>query len=90
MSDDGPLTVQCHHGTGIACVVCRHLLSYDNIPAGFIENSSDPDDLQAWCGACEALFLREDGLTEAFRAFNDFALVCEVCYQEIRQRHSGE
>lgn len=87
MSNDGSLTVECHHGTGVACVVCRHLLTQDVPPLGFVENSADPHDLQAWCDACEELFLIEEGLTDKFRAFNDFALVCEVCYAQIRARH---
>jgi hypothetical protein len=56
---------------------------------GFVENSSDPGDLQAWCQACENLFETEDGLTEAFRAFNDFAVVCDLCYQEMKLRHGS-
>jgi hypothetical protein len=46
--------------------------------AGFVENSSDPDDLQAWCAACEELFIREGEMTEAFRAFNDMKVVCDA------------
>lgn len=56
---------------------------------GFIENSSDPDDLQAWCDQCEAFFVREGGLTEAFRKFNDLAVVCDFCYASYRDRHSA-
>jgi len=55
---------------------------------GFIENSSDPDDLQAWCDECESLYLREGGLTAAFEEFNDRKIVCEFCYQFFRARHS--
>ena len=88
MSDDGPLTLDCQHGTGVACVVCRHVVTQDVPALGFVENSSDPHDLQGWCDACEALFLVEEGLTERFRAFNDFALVCEICYERIKARHA--
>jgi hypothetical protein len=55
---------------------------------GFVENSSDPNDLQAWCGACERYFLAEGDKTSAFRAFNQMALVCDVCYAEFKERHS--
>jgi hypothetical protein len=56
------------HGKRVAAVVCRHLLSIDPAPVGFVENSSDPHDLQGWCVLCEEVFQREDGMTDAFRA----------------------
>lgn len=56
---------------------------------GFVENSSDPHDLQAWCDRCEAFFVREGELTEVFKAFNDFRLVCIDCYALIKARHQG-
>lgn len=74
------------HGRVVGAVVCAHLLRAAP-PAGFVENSSDPNDLQAWCFDCEAMFLREDGMTDAFRAFNDMRIVCVDCYHAIRQRH---
>ena len=45
-------------------------------------------DLQAWCDECEAYFTREGALTEAFKRFNDFAVVCVACYSELKARHS--
>ena len=90
MSDpEDSLMVNCGpHGRRQSTVVCRHLLQSDGEPAGFIENCSDPDDLQAWCYHCEEKFQLEDGMTEAFRTFNDYALVCVVCYGDIKARHS--
>ena len=88
MSDEDPIYVDCEkHGRGIAAVVCRHLCTRDADPSGFIENSSEPGDLQAWCYQCENMFEKEGEMTEAFRKFNDMALVCEACYAEIRARH---
>jgi len=55
---------------------------------GFVENSTEPNDLQAWCDACERYFLAEGDKTSAFRAFNQMALVCDVCYAEFKVRHS--
>jgi hypothetical protein len=83
-----PLTINCCHGTLTSAVVCRHHLSKDGRAVGFVENVDDPNNLQAWCGDCEAFFLREGGMTEEFVQFNDFALVCVVCYAEIKARHS--
>lgn len=45
------------HGERVAAVVCRHLLEVTTPPAGFVENSTDPTDLQAWCHECEEKFL---------------------------------
>ena len=55
---------------------------------GVVENNDDPNDLQAWCFACEEKYQEEGDLTEAFREFNDMALVCVVCYAEIKERHT--
>lgn len=54
---------------------------------GFIENSSDPNDLQAWCERCEEMFLAEGDKTEAFEAFNDRAIVCCDCYRAFKAKH---
>jgi hypothetical protein len=48
MSDDEPLTVECGpHGRRIAAVVCRHMIEVEGKAVGFVENSSNPGDLQA-------------------------------------------
>ncbi len=84
---DGPLYVDCGpHGKRVAAVVCCHTLQATEA-VGFIENSSDPNDLQAWCEDCERMFLAEGDKTEAFTAFNDRAIVCVVCYRELKARH---
>jgi hypothetical protein len=75
------------HGSRGSAIVCRHHLDVRDRPAGFIENSDDPDDLQAWCDACEDLFLRERDKTERFLKFNSFAVVCVDCYAQLRERH---
>lgn len=88
MPPNQPLMVNCGpHGERIAAVVCRHLLGSEDAPAGFIVNSSDPLDLQAWCYRCEDMFDQEGGMTEAFRAFNGMAVVCVMCFHEAKYRH---
>jgi len=57
-------------------------------PSGFVENSSEPNDLQAWCYSCEDEFQQEEGMTNAFREFNGMAIVCVVCYAEAKARHA--
>ena len=56
--DDNKLEIDCRHGKGIASIICCHQLNSVD-PVGFIENSFDPDDLQAWCYACEYLYEQE-------------------------------
>jgi hypothetical protein len=85
-----PLSVECKHGTLTAAVVCRHHVAALEKVVGFVENSSEPHDLQAWCEECEAYFEREGELSEAFKTFNDFAVVCVACYSELKTRHSRE
>lgn len=89
-SDDSPTTIDCKiHGTNDAAIVCRHMLRPTDVILGFVENGADASDLQAWCDSCEAMFRREQGLTEAFREFNDFAVVCIACYARLKKQHSA-
>lgn len=82
------MTINCgRHGARVAAVVCRHHVDVNDCPVGFVENSDDPDDRQAWCDDCESFFVREGDLTEDFRKFNDFAVVCIDCYMHLRAKH---
>ena len=87
----GALMIECgtHQRRARSAVVCCHLIGETGEVLGFVENSDDPDDLQAWCGRCEDLFLEEDDMTGRFREFNDARLVCEFCYADIKQRHAS-
>jgi hypothetical protein len=88
---DGPMTITCgQHGERVAAVVCRHHLKIKDRAVGFVENSDDPNDRQAWCDDCEEFFLREGEMTEDFREFNDFAIVCIDCYMELRGKHARQ
>jgi hypothetical protein len=64
------------------------MLSSKDEVVGFVENSSDPTDLQAWCATCEQVFLTEGDKTPRFLEFNQMALVCDVCYANLKDRHS--
>jgi hypothetical protein len=84
MPDNEPLYVDCDsHGKRVAAVVCCHMIQGSE-PVGFIENSSDPDDLQAWCEKCEEMFLAEGDKTAAFCTFNDRVIVCSTCYRRLK------
>jgi hypothetical protein len=88
MTDNG-LEINCEcHGKGISAVACGHLVKNEGIPIGFIENSNEPSDLQAWCYACEYMYQQESEMTELFKAFNQMVLVCRECYSEIKSHHS--
>ena len=90
--EGGAQMIRCgvHQRWARSAVVCCHLVGETGQVRGFVENCDDPDDRQAWCGRCEELFLEEDEMTERFRAFNDMRLVCEFCYERIRQHHGAE
>lgn len=89
MGSQQPLRISCDtHGDSRCAVVCGHMVHTKEKVVGFIENSSDPDDLQAWCFDCERVFKEENGMSEEFRKFNDMSVVCEHCYRELRKRHS--
>ena len=89
MSPTEPLLINCgSHGDRISAVVCRHMLDTLEPAVGIVENNDDPNDLQAWCFACEEKYLEEGDLTDAFREFNDMVLVCVACYAEIKERHT--
>jgi len=82
------MLINCQrHGQQTAAIVCRHHIQIHDRAVGFIENSDDADDLQAWCDDCERMFVQEGGKTDDFRVFNDFAVVCVACYGDLRTRH---
>ena len=76
------------HGPRVSAVVCKHMLRTEPAPSGFVENSSDPNDLQAWCHQCEDMYEQEGAMTDGFRAFNGMVLVCVACYSAAKARHS--
>lgn len=89
MTTTDPMMIGCgEHGVRISAVVCKHMLQGQPAPAGFIENSSDPNDLQAWCYLCEDKFQLAGDMTDAFSEFNGMAIVCVVCYGKAKARHT--
>ena len=82
-----PLLISCAHGQRPSAVVCGHMLAARDEVVGFVENSSDPIDLQAWCGSCERLFMSEGDKTAKFVEFNQMTLVCDECYAGLKARH---
>jgi hypothetical protein len=78
------------HGKGFGATVCCHLVNNNGAPLGFVESSSEPRDLQAWCYACEHMFLLEEDMTDRLRKFCDFSVVCEQCYASIKDHHESK
>ena len=89
MASDNIIEIDCKHGKGIAAIVCSHLLVKKQ-SLGFIENTSDPNDLQGWCYNCEKLFLKEGEMSDVFLKFSDAAVVCNLCYSELKAYHQIE
>lgn len=88
-NDEDGLWIECRrHGRSRCAVVCTHHLEARTHAVGFVDISPAPDDLQAWCDACERLFVAEGEMTAAFLAFNHARVVCAQCFDLIRQRHS--
>jgi hypothetical protein len=74
--------------SGPSAVVCGHMHSARDEVVGFVENCSDPTDLQAWCESCENVFLAEGDKTPKFLEYN-LALECDVCYANLKDRHGA-
>jgi hypothetical protein len=82
-----PLLIKCSHGERPSAVVCGHMLGSQEGVVGFVENSSDPSDLQAWCESCEQFFLSEGDKTPKFVEYTQMTVVCDLCYGNLKARH---
>jgi hypothetical protein len=84
-------TVKCAtHGTRDATYVCRHLAS-GVVGSGFHlgVDPEEPDELWpvAWCDACERVFDSEGEWNARTEAFLRIRLLCDACYQTVRERN---
>lgn len=82
--------VDCpRHGVRDATFVCRHLAS--GVGSGF-HLGQDDDDLDrlwpdAWCDACESVRRAEGEWNDRSEAYAGVQLLCDGCYQAIRDRN---
>ena len=76
------------HDKAADAIVCCHHVQTTSAVVGFVENCAEPENLQAWCDDCERMLVAEGEMTEEFRRYNDFKVVCSACYASIRARHS--
>jgi hypothetical protein len=84
---ENPVFINCEdHGRRVGGVICCHVHGENSPDRQFLENRSDPDDLQGWCDLCEQKFRDEGGMTPTFLEFNDAKLVCDIHYRMFRDR----
>ena len=82
--------VQCaRHGSGEATYVCQHLVSGEGSGFNYAYGEEDPDELWpgAWCDACERVLDAEGGWNDRSEAFAHIRLLCDGCYQTVRERN---
>jgi ferredoxin len=85
-------TVECKaHGEQQETFVCHHLFKAldSGEKVGFFWSGEPRGD--AWCSACEAVRIREGGITgdwnERSEKFADIKLLCGACYDQLRKLH---
>src|ERR1700728_167149 len=68
--------------------VCKHLL-HGTGRGFFFDRANDDPHPDGWCNACERLRVDNGGeWTEALTKQINIQLVCDRCYQEIRERNT--
>ncbi len=87
---DADKKVECgEHGRREPAFVCQHLI--DGTAAGFHwgQDDEDPDRVcpDAWCDACEAVRRSEGGWNDRSEAFARVRLLCDGCYERVRERN---
>jgi hypothetical protein len=80
------------HGERRATFVCQHLLAGKR--RGFHHSTENPCEAwpDAWCGACDAVVERSGVWSDAamHEADADIRMVCDICYECMRDRHWRE
>src|SRR5262245_17442640 len=85
-----PRTITCgQHGDRRAAFMCAHLI--DGTGRGFNWADEDHDVSwwpDAWCDACEPIIAAAgEAWSEETKKRVNVRLVCEVCYEHIRERN---
>lgn len=82
--------VSCEeHGTRPEAFVCQHLASGSGLGFHWGYRPEDPDATcpDAWCSECQAHVRAAGGWNEQTQALADIRLVCDLCYERIRERN---
>jgi hypothetical protein len=88
--DDTERFVPCEaHGKGTAAFVCQHLFSESGLGFNWGRSAEEPDAPcpDAWCDACESSLQQEGEWSERAMAEANIKVVCNLCYEEIRERN---
>jgi hypothetical protein len=78
------------HGTQQRyAIVCQHLfesLDSKKVVGLYLPHEDIPNNepFEAWCDECEIVLDEEKGWNDKSESFADFKLVCEKCYDNIR------
>lgn len=77
------------HGDRKPAFICKHLQYGEQV--GFFEPDDAPEPdwpfKNAWCSECEAVAMEQGGWNDISEAFAQVMIICEGCYEEIRQRN---
>ena len=82
--------VECaRHGSREATYVCQHLVSGEGTGFHYAHDDEDPDGRWpgAWCDACERVLDAEGEWNDRSEAFAGIRLLCDGCYQVVRERN---
>lgn len=77
------------HGNSNATFICQHLARGDGLGFNLGYDPDNPDELcpDAWCDKCEEVLDAEGEWNDKSEAFADIKVMCEHCYEEIRDRN---
>ena len=88
--DPNRLRIQCsQHMGGFATFICEHLAATPE--QVWFSNPPEEDDKwpDAWCGACEALFLEYGEWNELNQSKREIVAICHHCYEELRSKEKA-
>jgi hypothetical protein len=89
MSDIEPLVTCAEHGQRQGAFVCQHLVSGSGLGFCWAEDPENPDQQcpDAWCDSCNVALDEAGEWNERTLAMADIKLVCDLCYEQIRERN---
>jgi hypothetical protein len=87
MADTDRLVDCATHGPAVATFVCRHLACGSGLRY-YAATDTDGPYPHMWCAECEQVRIQEGGdWNDASEAFAGITLICNRCYEAVRQRN---
>jgi hypothetical protein len=83
------MQVECAgHGKRPATFLCQHLVDGHGLGFHWAADPEEPDEACpiAWCDACDEVLEAERGWSERAKAAASMRLLCDACYEELRDR----